>query len=148
MLGFKKSCASPPTVMSQQHGIMTSPLRIMKNTCITIVQKFHSSNMLQREVIVHLLQLIDLIFRLMLSGHHHDIKCCIQQLKNRAEIGQLQTSVASVACKIIAYLDVQLTKNIVFTDSLELVLFESSRQSHLTSIGRSICRLTSVDLRK
>ena len=41
----------------------------MKNTCITIVLKFHSSNTLQRKDIVHLLSKVAKQWKLQSNGH-------------------------------------------------------------------------------
>ena len=66
---FKKSCVWPSTVTSQQHGIMTSPNRMMKNTCLTIVIKYQSSSFLQRKDINILVQAVAKQRKLRSNGH-------------------------------------------------------------------------------
>ena len=42
ILRFTKSSASSPTMTSYEHGIMTSPHKMMKNTCVKVVIKRQS----------------------------------------------------------------------------------------------------------
>ena len=56
MSRFQKSGKSPSTAASQQHGIMTSPYEMMKNSCVKVVIKYQSSDILSREDIVKCMQ--------------------------------------------------------------------------------------------
>ena len=56
MLRFSKSSELSSTVTSQQHGIMMSQHKMMKNTYITVVTKFQSCTMFQRRDIANLMQ--------------------------------------------------------------------------------------------
>ena len=69
MLVFKKSTALSSTVTSQKHGIIKSPLKMMKNTCVTVVTKFQTSNLLQRKDIEILMQKVAKQWKLRSNGH-------------------------------------------------------------------------------
>ena len=56
MLTFSKSSELSSTVTSQQHGIMMSQHKMMKNTYITVVTIFQSCIMFQRRDIANLMQ--------------------------------------------------------------------------------------------
>ena len=69
MLRFNKSSAFLSTVMSQQHGIMMSQYKMMKNTYIKVATKFQGSTILQRKDIVDLIQKVAKQWKLRSNGH-------------------------------------------------------------------------------
>ena len=54
---------------SLQHGITTSPHKMMKNSCETIVLKYQSNLIFQREDIIDLVQKVAKQWKLRNNGH-------------------------------------------------------------------------------
>ena len=69
MLELKKSSALPPTMTSQHHGIMVSPHKMTKNCYVTVVLKYQSNHMLQREYIINLVQKVVQQWQLRSNDH-------------------------------------------------------------------------------
>ena len=92
MLTFKKSSTLPPTVTSQQHGIMMLQCKMMKNTYVKVVTKFQGSTMLQRKDILNLIKDVAKQWKLRSNGHLTD------QVQGHLVHGKFTTKRALYAC--------------------------------------------------